>query len=77
MKITKDDILNIIDEAGILVDTNNLVDDINLQEQGVDSLDIVNIYMKLEDKFNIKIPDTDLPNVKTINDIVSYVNSKI
>ena len=77
MEITKNDVIEIIDSAGILVDTNNLLNDINLQEQGVDSLDIVNIYMMLEDKFNIKIPDTDLPNVKTINDIVSYVNSKI
>ena len=77
MEITKNDVIEIIDNAGILVDTNNLLNDINLQEQGVDSLDIVNIYMMLEDKFNIKIPDTDLPNVKTIDDIVSYVNSKI
>lgn len=51
--------------------------DLALSEQGVDSLDIVNVYLLLEEKFNISIPDEDLNQVKTIDSIIEYINSKL
>jgi len=77
MKVTTDDILEVIESAEVVVDTKSLQNDIKLTDQGVDSLDIVNIYLLLEEKFDIKIPDEDLSQVTTVNDIVEYVNSKL
>ena len=45
-----------------------LVDDLK-----TDSLDIVELIMDLEQEFDVEIPDGDLPNVKTIGDIVAFL----
>ena len=56
---------------------DSIVDDLKLVDQGVDSLDMASLYLKLEEKFHIKIPDSDLHMVQSINDIVIYLESKI
>jgi acyl carrier protein len=77
MKATVDNIKEIIAEAEVLGDVNNMANDIPLREQGIDSLDIVNVYLLLEERFNIKIPDEDLSQVQTIHTIVEYINNKL
>lgn len=76
MLATIENIKEIIIEADVLGDIQTIKDDINLVEQGIDSLDIVNIYLLLEEKFDIKIPDEDLGKVRTIDNIITYINSK-
>lgn len=61
---------------GLLIDTDKLVSDKPLAEQGIDSLDMINIFFKLEENFKIKIPEEDIDKLKTIDDIVEYVNLK-
>lgn len=43
------------------------------EELGADSLDLVEILMSLEDEFGISIPDEAIPNIKTIGDIVAFI----
>lgn len=43
---------------------------------GADSLDAVELNMALEDAFEIKIPDEDIAGLKTVADVVAYVESK-
>ena len=76
MKATVENIKEVIVEADVLGDVEMMQNNIALSEQGIDSLDIVNIYLLLEEKFDIKIPDEDLSKVKTIDDIVGYINNK-
>ena len=40
-----------------------------------DSLDIVELVMGLEENYGIEIPDEDLPKIKTIGDIISYIEA--
>ena len=42
---------------------------------GADSLDAVELNMALEEAFEISIPDEELANFKTVNDIVTYIDS--
>ena len=77
MKATVENVKEVIEQAEVLGDVSELKTDIKLSEQGIDSLDIVNVYLLLEEKFGIKIPDKDLDKVTTINEIVEYVNSKL
>ena len=42
---------------------------------GADSLDAVELNMALEEAFEISIPDEELANFKTVNDIVTYIES--
>ena len=50
----------------------SIVDDL-----GADSLDVVDLIMSLEEEFDIEIPDEDVENMKTVGDIVKYIESKI
>jgi acyl carrier protein len=76
MKATLENIQEIILEADILGDASEMKHNIALTDQGVDSLDIVNVYLLLEEKFDITIPDEDIEQVQTIDDIIKYVNNK-
>ena len=59
-----------VDRAA-LVPEANLLDDL-----GADSLDVVELVMALEEDFSIEVPDDDVENIRTIQDIVSYVARK-
>jgi acyl carrier protein len=39
-----------------------------------DSLDVVELTMALEEQYGITIPDEELPNIKTVGDIVNYID---
>lgn len=40
-----------------------------------DSLDVVDLIMEIESAFDIEIPDSDVENIKTVGDIVNYVEA--
>lgn len=56
-----------IDESKITLDAK-LKEDLEL-----DSLDSVELIMSAEEEFRIEIPDEDVMNFKTVNDIVNYI----
>ena len=70
MKVSSDNIKEIISKADTLVDIDKLRNDISLKDQGADSLDLANILLLLEEKFKIKIPDHDLDQVQSIDAII-------
>jgi acyl carrier protein len=43
---------------------------------GADSLDVVDLVMAIEDEFEMEIPDEAVEKIKTVGDIVSYIESK-
>ncbi len=45
------------------------------EDLGADSLDAVELNMALEDNFSIKIPDEDIAKMKTVADVVAYIDS--
>lgn len=48
--------------------------DLRLNEDlGIDSLDAVELVMAIEEVYDIKIPDDELPNIKTVKNIVDCV----
>ncbi|MBQ2661992.1 MAG: acyl carrier protein [Clostridia bacterium] len=44
-----------------------------IEDLKADSLDVVELIMDLEQKYNIEIPDDELPNIKTVGDIVDFI----
>lgn len=42
-----------------------------------DSLDIVELVMALEEEFDLEISDKEIENIKTVGDIVRYIESKV
>jgi acyl carrier protein len=45
----------------------------NLQELGIDSLDVFTLLFELENAFKISIPDDEVRLIKTVNDIVEGI----
>ena len=42
---------------------------------GADSLDAIVIVMSLEDQFGIEVPDSAIENMKTVEDIVNFIEN--
>ncbi|MBR0424918.1 MAG: acyl carrier protein [Clostridia bacterium] len=59
-----------LDPAEITMDSN-LIEDLR-----ADSLDIVELVMDMEQEFDVEIPDEELPKVKTVGDIVRYLQNR-
>lgn len=46
------------------------------EDLGADSLDVVELLMSIEDEFEIEIPDDKIEQIKTIGDLVDYIESE-
>ena len=57
-------------DAAEVTDDKSFTDDLD-----VDSLSMVEVAMAAEEKFGVKIPDDELPKMKTVGDAVSYIES--
>ena len=71
------EVLEIIaDKLGVseteITEKANFVSDL-----GADSLDVVELVMEIEKKFDIQIPDHDAEGFKTVGDAVDYLASKL
>jgi acyl carrier protein len=56
------------------VEVDEVKMDSNIQDDlGADSLDVVDLITTIEDEFDISIPDEAVEEIKTVGDIVNYV----
>lgn len=63
------------EQLGVSQDEMQL--DTNFKDDlGVDSLDLYEIVMKMEDEFDVEIPAEELENVATFEDVLNYLKSK-
>ena len=47
------------------------------EDLGADSLDVVDLAMSIEESFDVEIPDEEVENIKTVGDIVKYIENKV
>lgn len=59
-----------INKEDEIVDSTDLRDDL-----GLDSLDIIDLHINLEDEFNVVIDDNKSEHWKTFGDVVKTINS--
>lgn len=57
-------------EASKITEATSFVDDLNL-----DSLDMVEMMMKMEDEFDIEIPEEKTESLKTVGDVLKYLET--
>lgn len=48
-----------------------------INDLGADSLDTVELVMKFEEEFDIKIPDEDSEKIQRVGDAVNYIVEKV
>lgn len=46
-----------------------------MEDLGADSLDIVELVMALEEEYDMEIPDEDAEKVRTVADVIEYIES--
>lgn len=63
----------VVDQLGVEADDvameSTFIDDL-----GADSLDIVELIMAFEEEFGIEIPDDAAEKIKTVQDVVTYID---
>ena len=47
------------------------------EDLGADSLDVVDLVMSIDESFDVEIPDEEVENIKTVGDIVKYIENKV
>lgn len=72
----KEKVIEILaEELGVELDEIKM--DSNLQDDlGADSLAVVEVIMAFEDEFDLKIPEEDTTQLTTVQDIITYIESK-
>ena len=66
----------VVDELGVsreeLVPEASFIDDL-----GADSLDIVEVVMRIETEFDVEIPDEDAEKIQTFGSAIRYLKEKL
>lgn len=73
-KETADKIISIVADK-LHIDAATINSSSTLQDLGADSLDMVDIIMKVEEEFGIEINDEDAEKMQNIDDVINYVHS--
>ncbi|MDU2503033.1 acyl carrier protein [Peptoniphilus sp. Marseille-Q6390] len=69
----KDRILQIIAEQ-FNIDEDDLTEDMNFQDDlNADSIELVELVMTIEEEFETEVSEEDLEKLKTIGDVIEYV----
>ncbi len=72
---TFDDVKNVVVEQ-LSVDGDSVkLESKIIEDLGADSLDVVELIMALEEKFDIEIPDGDAEKLIKIEDVVKYIDN--
>jgi len=46
-----------------------------IEDLGADSLDIVELVMAFEEEYGLEIPDEDAEKIRTVKDVIGYIES--
>ena len=57
---------------GDIIITN---DTVFIADLGLNSFDLVNLAVKVEDEFEIEIPDRAIKDFKTVGDVITFIES--
>ncbi len=62
----------VVEQLGVEADDVN-INSTFIDDLGADSLDIVELIMAFEEEFSIEIPDEAAEKIKTVQDVVTYI----
>ena len=76
MVIAEQEVIDIVaEQLGVdvadVTSEKSFVEDLN-----ADSLDLTELIMTFEERFGFEIPEEDAENLKTVKDVIQYVNKR-
>jgi acyl carrier protein len=73
-----DEVKNALRKVNPGLDDNKMVSGALLKEDlDIDSLDLVEVAMTLEDVFSLTLQEDEVDNIKTVGDIVSLIEARL
>jgi acyl carrier protein len=76
MNVTPEDIISILENSDVSADVSTIKGDTKLgKTAGIDSLEMMSVFLGIEEKYGIHIPDQDLDQLDTIDNIVHYLQN--
>jgi len=60
-----------IDESTITMDS------LIIDELGADSLDLVDAIVTINDEFGVEVPDDEVENLRSVGDVVKYIEANM
>lgn len=63
----------VVEQLGVEADEVSL-ESTFIDDLGADSLDIVELIMAFEEEFGVEIPDESAEKIKTVQDVVTYID---
>ena len=74
-KLKKDVVATIAEQLGVdigdVTEEKSFIEDLN-----ADSLDLTEMIMTREEKFNVEIADEQAEKLKTVGDVIRFINGK-
>ncbi len=71
-----DKVVQIIAEQ-LGMDSKDITMDTEFDEINADSLELVGVIMAVEQEFGIEVDDEDIEKIKSVGDVVEYINNKL
>ncbi len=71
---TAKEVITIVTEK-LNIENSDSIKQSTLEELGADSLDMVEIIMRLEEQFDIEINDDEAEKLKNLQDVINYVHN--
>ena len=73
----KNEVISIISKT-LGIDKKKINEKTNLiADLDVESLDLVDLVVAIEEKYQMEIPDQDIKNLQTVEDIINYLESHV
>lgn len=73
--ITADKIKAMLSEINGSIQASELKDDVDLSDQGIESLDTFDFFLQVEEEYGVEVADDELEKLNTVEKIVNYVNA--
>jgi len=72
----RDSLIEYLIEASPMFEAEGLKNSDDLYDAGLDSLDMVNFLLSIEENLGIKISDDELQDLKTLGDFLVFLESQ-
>lgn len=73
MQIDQNQLISIIENAVVSVDVEKIKRGESFKDSGIDSLEVMNVFLGVEEAFSIKIPDEDIDSLTTLDAVFKYL----
>jgi len=74
---TKDQIVELMIKAKAIETPDEIRADVTFKEQGIDSLDMFNVFLLIEESLGVDVADDDVDQLTSLDAVVAYVEARM